>query len=92
MDDDPQTISSLIGREVYTTSGIFVGEVEDIDLNLETRAAEELAISPVNTDLFGLFADGYQGVGVPYRWVRSVGDIILVSDAVERLKETQARD
>jgi len=29
---------------------------------------------------------------VPYRWVRSVGDIVLVSEVVERLHEPDEED
>jgi sporulation protein YlmC with PRC-barrel domain len=26
---------------------------------------------------------------VPYRWVRAVGDVVLINDTVERLKDPQ---
>jgi len=29
------------------------------------------------------------GVIVPFRWVRSVGDIVLVNDVIERLREPE---
>ena len=33
-DGAPQEITSLVGREVYSNNGVFVGEVEDVRLDL----------------------------------------------------------
>ena len=35
MDGTPQEITTLVGREVYSNSGVFVGEIEDVQLNLD---------------------------------------------------------
>jgi sporulation protein YlmC with PRC-barrel domain len=32
--------------------------------------------------------EGSQGVLIPYRWVRAVGDVVLVNDAIEQLRGT----
>ena len=88
MDDDlPQEITSLVGREVYSNNGVFVGQVEDLRLDLDAETVTGLALSALNDELFKSRAAGARGVIVPYRWVRSVGDIILVSDVVERMKD-----
>lgn len=78
-------ITGLIGREVYTTNGKFVGDVEDIKLNLGEEVVKALAIGNVNIEIFG---NGSRGVYIPYRWIRSVGDIVIISDSVERLPRT----
>ncbi|MDF9746574.1 PRC-barrel domain-containing protein [Natrinema salsiterrestre] len=87
MDDIPQEITSLVGREVYSNNGIFVGEVEDLRLNVDNEAVTGLALSNLNAELFAEEARSGQGVIVPYRWVRSVGDIILINDVVERVRD-----
>ncbi len=87
MDETPQEITSLVGREVYSNNGVFVGEVEDLRLNVDGEAVTGLALGRLNRTLFEDDIDGAQGVIVPYRWVRAVGDIILVTDVVERVKE-----
>ncbi|WP_226006373.1 PRC-barrel domain-containing protein [Natrinema salinisoli] len=87
MDDIPQEITSLVGREVYSNNGIFVGEVEDLRLNVDNEAVTGLALSNLNGELFAQEARSGQGIIVPYRWVRSVGDIILINDVVERVRE-----
>ncbi|GGL23139.1 photosystem reaction center subunit H [Halarchaeum grantii] len=88
MDETPQEITSLVGREVYSNNGVFVGEVEDIRLDLDTEVVNGLAVGELNPDLFENYDTGRRGVIVPYRWVRAVGDVILINDVVERLKTT----
>jgi sporulation protein YlmC with PRC-barrel domain len=85
----PQEITSLVGREVYSNNGVFVGEVEDIRLDLQKELVTGLALGDVNNELFDARISGSEGVIVPYRWVRAVGDIILINDVVERLQDPE---
>lgn len=87
MDDSPQELTSLVGREVYSNNGVYVGEVEDLRLNIDGEAVTGLALGNLNTELLESEAEGARGVILPYRWVRSVGDIILVNDVVERVRD-----
>ncbi|WP_436343458.1 PRC-barrel domain-containing protein [Natronorubrum sp. FCH18a] len=87
MDDTPQEITSLVGREVYSNNGVFVGEVEDLRLNVDGQAVTGLALGDLNSELFTGASHGGQGVIVPYRWVRAVGDVILINDVVERVRQ-----
>lgn len=91
-DSAPQEITSLVGREVYSNNGVFVGEIEDIRLNLEREVVTGLALGDINRDLFNSRVSGREGVIVPYRWVRAVGDIVLVNDIVERLREPESEE
>jgi sporulation protein YlmC with PRC-barrel domain len=83
----PQEITSLVGREVYSNNGVFVGEIEDLQLDMDREQITGLALGEVNRDLFESRIGGSKGVIIPYRWVRSVGDIVLVNDIVERIEE-----
>ncbi|CAI49944.1 PRC domain protein [Natronomonas pharaonis DSM 2160] len=88
----PQEITSLVGREVYSNNGVFVGEVEDLQLNLDRESVTGLALGELNRELFAGHVPSSDGVIVPYRWVRAVGDIILVNDAVEKIQEPEEPD
>ncbi len=88
MDRIPENITTLVGREVYSNNGVFVGEIEDVRLDLDSELVTGLALGRTNDELFADYTGGTRGVMIPYRWVRSVGDIVLVNDVVERLKET----
>ncbi|MFB6139217.1 MAG: PRC-barrel domain-containing protein [Halosimplex sp.] len=81
----PQEITTLVGREVYTKNGVFVGEVEDLRLDLNVQQVTGLALHEVNTELFDPSVGSSRGVIVPYRWVQAVGDIVIVNDVVERV-------
>ena len=83
----PQEITSLVGREVYTNTGVFLGEVEDLRLNLDTQQVTGLAMHELNRELFADEMATSQGVIVPYRWVQAVGDVVIVSDIVERIQD-----
>ncbi len=94
MDSDsaPQEITTLVGREVYTNNGVFIGQVEDLRLDLDSEEVTGLALHELNTDLFGAETASARGVIVPYRWVQSVGDIIIANDIVERIQQQKEAD
>ncbi|MFC7187117.1 PRC-barrel domain-containing protein [Halorubrum yunnanense] len=85
MNAAPQEITSLVGREVYSNNGVFVGEIEDVRLDLDARSVTGLALAELNHELFAGRVDGNTGVILPYRWVRAVGDVVLINDVIERL-------
>ncbi|WP_254768146.1 PRC-barrel domain-containing protein [Salinilacihabitans rarus] len=87
MDDTPQEITSLVGREVYSNNGIYVGEVEDLRLDVDGESVTGLALGTLNPELFDEEARSARGVIVPYRWVRAVGDVVLVNDVIERVRD-----
>jgi sporulation protein YlmC with PRC-barrel domain len=89
MERTPQEITSLVGREVYSNNGVYVGEVEDVRLNIDDQVVTGLAVSEINHELFEGVTAGARGVMVPYRWVMSVGDVVLVNDLVERVAEPE---
>ncbi len=86
-DSAPQEITSLVGREVYTNTGVFIGQIEDLRLSLESEEVTGLALHELNTELFGADVSSARGIIVPYRWVQAVGDIVVVNDIVERLQQ-----
>ena len=92
-DSTPQEITSLVGREVYTNNGVFIGEVEDLRLDLDAENVTGLALHELSRELFGSEATSARGVIVPYRWVQAVGDVIIVNDIVERIqRQKEAED
>lgn len=90
-ESDPQEITALIDHDVYSASGTFIGRVEDLKLDLDAEIVSGLALSEVNRSLFEEYVSEGQGVIVPYRWVRSVGDVVIVNDTIDRLKESSER-
>lgn len=81
MDDE---ISQLVGRDVYSTNGVFVGHVEDVQLEINEKVISGLALNEINEEL--LEREEGKGVIIPYRWVSAVGDIVIIKDVVEQIK------
>ena len=88
-DSAPQEITTLVGREVYTNNGVFLGEVEDLRLDLEAEEVTGLALHELNRELFEAEAREARGVIVPYRWVQAVGDVVIVNDLAERVQRAK---
>jgi len=86
----PQEITTLVGREVYTKNGVFVGEVEDLRLDLDVQQVTGLALHQLNRELFEQDVNSARGVILPYRWVQAVGDIVIINDVIERLRQEEA--
>jgi sporulation protein YlmC with PRC-barrel domain len=89
---EPQEITTLVGREVYTKNGVFVGEIEDLRLDLDVESVTGLALHELSEELFGPEVDKARGVILPYRWVQAVGDIVIINDVVERLGNEEEDD
>ncbi len=68
-------ITSLLGLEVYTQKGIFVGKVDDAVLDPENGVISGLALGSVNKELFDQKG---KGIVIPYRWITAVGDIVIM--------------
>ena len=78
----------MYGLDVYTDTGIYVGKVKDVAIDIKERKIAGLAVENVNKDLFSVEA---KGVIIPHRWVLAIGDIVLIKH-VERLKRRKGEE
>ncbi|MFQ5911054.1 MAG: PRC-barrel domain-containing protein [Thermoplasmata archaeon] len=69
-----EEISEVIGLQVYTHDGIFLGNVNNLIVDVENSTVERLFIGEPNP----LLVEGSKSVAVPYRWIQSVGDIVIL--------------
>ncbi len=66
--------SELIGLQVYTSNGVFLGNVNNLVIDLEGKRVEGIFIGETNP----LLVEDSKAVNVPYRWIQAVGDIVLL--------------
>ena len=66
--------SELIGLQVYTPNGIFLGNVNNLVIDLDHKLVEVIFVSETNP----LLVENSKAVNVPYRWIQAVGDVILL--------------
>jgi|GEM_PF-83864 len=67
-------ISELIGMEIYTDNAIALGNVDDIIVETSSQKIDGLFIGNPNP----LLVEHSRAVSVPYRWIHSVGDVIIL--------------
>ncbi|MBI0584519.1 MAG: PRC-barrel domain-containing protein [Methanomassiliicoccus sp.] len=66
--------SELMGLQVYTSNGIFLGSVNNLVIDLDNKRVDGLFVSETNP----LLVEESKAVNVPFRWIQSVGDIIIL--------------
>lgn len=69
-----EEISELIGLQVYTSKGIYLGNVNNIIIDINTAKVDGMFISETNP----LLVEDSKNVSVPFRWIQSVGDIVIL--------------
>ena len=69
-------ITELFDLKVYTEKSVFVGEVEDILIDIDSKKMESIVVGKLNQQLVDI--KNYKGLKGPFRIIRSIGDIILV--------------
>ena len=69
-----EEISELIGLQVYTSTGIYLGNVNNIIIDINTAKVDGVFISETNP----LLVEDSKNVSVPFRWIQSIGDIVIL--------------
>jgi sporulation protein YlmC with PRC-barrel domain len=69
-------ITKLFGAQVYTEKAIYVGEIDDVVIDVDGKKIDSLAVGNLNQELLEL--KGFRGIKIPFRIIRSIGDIVLV--------------
>ncbi|MDT8358572.1 MAG: PRC-barrel domain-containing protein [Methanomicrobiaceae archaeon] len=81
-------ITDLFGMQVYTDKAVYVGDVDDIVIDIDTKKIESLAVGNLNQELMEL--KGFRGVRIPYRIIKSIGDIVLIRHLAGAFHRTSA--
>lgn len=79
-------LTSLFGLNIYTNNGVYVGKLQDLVIDVEEQKVTGLAVSDINRELFDLSS---RGIIIPYRWVITAADIIIVRDVIQRYKKSK---
>ena len=71
-----EQITELFGLQIYTDKGMFVGEVDDVIIDVDGKKIEAVVAGKVNDQLFEL--KNYKGLKIPYRIISAIDDIVLI--------------
>ena len=69
-------ITELFGLQIYTDKGMFIGEVEDVVIDVDQKKIEAIVVGKVNDELFEL--RNFKGLKIPYRIISAIDDIVLI--------------
>jgi sporulation protein YlmC with PRC-barrel domain len=66
--------SELIGLNVYTSQGVFLGTVSNLVVEVDDNKVQGLFVNNTNP----LLVEGSKAVNVPYRWISAIGDVVIL--------------
>jgi sporulation protein YlmC with PRC-barrel domain len=55
---------------------MYIGEVDDVVIDVDSKKIESLVVGKVNDQLFEL--KNYKGLKIPYRIISAIDDIVLI--------------
>jgi sporulation protein YlmC with PRC-barrel domain len=73
-------ITEMFGMHVYTDKAVYVGDVDDVIINVDGKKIDSLAISKLNPELIEL--KNFKGIKIPYRIILAVGDVVIIRHLV----------
>ncbi len=76
-----EEVTSLLGLQIYTNFGVFVGVVNNVIVDLKTHKADSLYVDETNPTL----VEASRSITIPFRWVQNIGDIILLRHFPEHI-------
>ncbi|NLL94360.1 MAG: photosystem reaction center subunit H [Thermoplasmatales archaeon] len=65
---------NIIGMEIYTPDGVFVGCVTDVVLNVTDGRADGLFVAEPSP----VVAEPGVTLGIPFEWVSGIGDVVIL--------------
>ncbi len=68
-------ISEVIGTKVYTDSGNFFGEIEEVNLQENKIDGWRIKVGGNVVSLIG----GARGVIIPHHFVKAIGDVFVIN-------------
>lgn len=69
-----EEISKIKGLEVYAPNGIFVGYADKYVINPADKRVSGIFMEGANPTL----VDAGVSIKIPYRWVQSIGDVVIL--------------
>jgi sporulation protein YlmC with PRC-barrel domain len=69
-------ITELFGLQIYTDKGMFIGEVDDVVIDVDGKKIESIVVGKVNDQIFDV--KNFKGVKIPYRIISAIDDIVLI--------------
>lgn len=76
-----EEICEIKGLEIYTPKGIFLGYADEYAVDTDNGVISGIMVNECSPVL----ADSGVAIKIPYRWVQSVGDVIILNTFPEHI-------
>jgi sporulation protein YlmC with PRC-barrel domain len=76
-------VSEVLGKQAFTDAGDFLGEVEEANLAENKVDGWRIRVASHMAHMIG----GARGIIVPHQFVKSIGDVFIVSKASLPMRE-----
>ena len=86
-----RSYSELTRKDVFTSKGVFAGNVTDVGLDLDKFKIKALVVDAVRGSFLASLVGDKKGVVVPYAMVQSVGDIIIIRHITPQTVEEEEK-
>lgn len=89
-----EVLTNILGLQVYTDKGVYVGIISNIVLDLNSKSADGVFLTETNPNVVEDSVD----ITIPFRWIQSIGDIVMLKhfpgriNLSEKEKNLFARD
>jgi sporulation protein YlmC with PRC-barrel domain len=83
-----EEVTSFLKLPVYTRGGKYVGHVRNVFFDMDEKKVSSLLVTNTNPSI----VEGTVDVAVPYRWVNSIGDIVILSYFPERVTTKKKKE
>ena len=77
-----KNISEVMGKDVFTTKGVYAGRVADLEIHLDKFRIKSLVVEAARGSFLASMVGGKRGVIIPYQLVESVGDVVIIKHIV----------
>lgn len=71
----------LIGLKIYSPKAEYIGKVDEVVLDIENKRINSLIVNNVSP----AYAEPKITIAIPYGWIRTVGDIIILDIFPEKI-------
>lgn len=78
-------ITELFGLSVYTDKAVYVGDIEDVVIDVDGKKMDSIAVGNLNPEFVEV--KGFRGIKIPYRMIKSIGDVVVVRHIPRAFKQ-----
>jgi sporulation protein YlmC with PRC-barrel domain len=69
-----EEISEIMGMQVYTPGGIYLGNVDNLVMDMDDRIINGIFLRESNP----MLVEGSISINIPYRWIQAIGDVVIL--------------